>query len=202
MCEPITISALASYAAIGGAAVSAYGAYSGAKEQKQSMMYQSQVTDNNAIIANNNAITADNNAKRTEEAAKNVEARGQQDLINARRENDRFKGAQRTNLAARGLDLNEGTPLSLQEQTDFFGEVDQVNLKNNTAQDAWRVRADATSQSDSANMLRYDSGMLRSNAKTMASKSRSISPGLAAGTSLLSSAGNVADKWYKPKSRG
>jgi len=170
MCEPATI--MLAVSAVG-AGMTAVSAYNNSQAQKSSLLYQGAV--------------AENNAKTIEYQAQDVERRGQQDLINARRENDRLKGAQRATMAARGLDLTEGTPATLLQDTDYFGAVDQANIKNTTAKNAWATRVGAQNSASDATMLNNKAG--------------SISPGMAATTSLMTSAGSVASSWYKTSAK-
>jgi ribosomal protein L9 len=148
-------------------AVSAYGAYNSAQGQKQSLEYQSKVDANNATVG--------------EWQAQDAEKRGQDDAARARRANSQQRGAQRTALAANGLDLNSGSALSLLDDTEYFGAVDQQTVANNTTQEAWALRNRAANFTAASNLH-----------KTGASN---ISPGFAAGSSMLSSASSVADKW-------
>lgn len=173
MCEPVTaaLAVAAPYLAAAGAAVTAIGAYNNSKAEKSSLLYQGAV--------------ADNNARTLEYQAQDQERRGELEKTNARRENDKLKGQQITVMAARGLDLSEGTPATLLQDTDYFGAVDQANIKNTTAKQAWATRIGAQNETDNSALLR--------------SKSSSINPGMAATTSLISSAGSVAGSWYKAR---
>lgn len=165
MCEPTTLLAAASLA------VGVVGSVNQATAQKDSLMYQGQV--------------AENNAKTLELEAQDAQRRGEQDKINAQQRNNQVKGAQRVSLAARGLDLGEGTAKTLLDQTDYFGAVDQATIENNTNKDMWRIRVGAQNESDKAGLL--------------SSKSNSIDPFMAGATTLIGGAGSVADKWYKYK---
>ncbi|AOS80265.1 hypothetical protein Q5W_15450 [Hydrogenophaga sp. PBC] len=162
MCEPTTL-------AIAGLAISGYGAYQGAQSQKAQATYNAQV--------------ADNNAKTSEYAAQDAIRRGDEEAAAIRRNADMLKGSQRASMAARGLDLAEGTAAELQDQTDFFSFADQATARNNAQREAWAIR------NQGAN-YRSEAGMQRATA-------RGINPTLAAGTSLLGGAGQVADRWYK-----
>jgi hypothetical protein len=147
MCEPTTILAVAS------TAVSAYGAYSSARGQRQALEYQSKVDANNATVA--------------EWQAQDAEKRGQETATRARRENAQLRGAQRVSLAANGLDLNSA--------------VDQQTIANNTTQEAWALRNRAANFTAASNLHKAGAS--------------NIKPAFVAGSSILSSASSVADKW-------
>lgn len=150
------------------AAVSAYGAYQSSMAQKKSAEYQAQVAQNNAQIASWNAQDA-------------LE-RGQRAEADQRMKNSQFKSDQRASLAARGLDLGEGSPVDILATTDFMGERDALAIRDNAAREAWGYRIQANNSTDNANLL--------------ISKANSENPTMAAGMSLLGSAGSVASKWY------
>lgn len=157
--------------AIASTAMSAYGAYNQAQGQKKSMEYQAQV--------------ADVNAKRAEFAAQDAEARGQKDLQTARQRASAMQGAQRASLAARGMDLTAGTPLSLLEDTEYLGAVDQATIKDNTSKEAWRIRNQGADYKANAAAGRTFAG--------------NINPGLSLATSLINSGASVSTAWDKYK---
>ena len=159
-----TLSAAGTLASAG---MSAIGAYQSVQGQKAQLQYQSQVDANNAKIAEWQANEAKN--KGDEEAAK------------IRRQAEQVKGAQRTSMAARGLDLNEGTAQELQDQTDFFSMYDQNTVKRNASNEAWAARQQA--------------GNFTSSSQAKAATAKSMSPLMSATTSLLGSAATVSDRW-------
>lgn len=152
MCEPTTIMLAVSAA---GTAMAAYGTYQQAEAAKDSAEY---------------------NATVSEYAAQDAEARGRQEAMKARQQAAQLRGTQRATMAARGLDLGEGTPLSLLEQTDYFTEVDQATIRNNADKEAWAKRVQGTGFRNEAD---------------------SINPGFSAMTTLLTGTGNVASQWYR-----
>lgn len=168
MCEPATIAAVATYfgaaaetaatiGAIGSAAsvgLGALGAYQTARASKDAAI-------NNARIADMQAADA--------------LKRGEQDRIEALRRGRLMEGQQRASLAARGLDLSEGTPNDILGQTDFFTQADAATLRTNARKEAWARQAQA--------------GNYRAEAAA-------TNPGLALTSTLLGGAGRVADRWY------
>lgn len=125
--------------------------------------------------ASANQQIANNNAKVAEYQAQDIERRGQEDAMAVQRKAAALKSAQRVNLASKGLDLGYGTAADLQDQTDFFAASDVATTRTNAAKDAWGKRA------------------MGANYRAEASAQNPLMAG--AGT-LLSGAGQVADKWY------
>lgn len=150
------------------AGMSAYGMYQQSRAAKD--------------MANYNAQIADNNAKTAEIQAQDALKRGDEDANAIRRNADMLKGSQRASMAAKGLDLAEGTAAELQDQTDFFSLVDQQTARGNAAKHAWGIRVQGGNYNSEAAMQR--------------ASARSINPGFSAATSLVGSAGQVADRWY------
>lgn len=127
MCEPATITLIATAAS---AATSAYGAYQTSSVQKQ--------------VARNNAITA-------EYAAQDAQRKGELDAQEINRRAAAMKSSQRTALAANGLDVAYGTAGDLQDQVDFFAESDRGTARTNAARTAYNYRtqgANYQAQSD------------------------------------------------------
>lgn len=147
MCSP-----LIAFAAV--AALSAKNAYDTAKVNRG-------VAEQNAAVAEQKRVDA--------------LSRGEQDAMAARRAAGQQAGAQRAGFSARGLDISEGTPADLIDQTDFFGQTDVATARTNARKEAWGYQAQKNGFESAA---------------------ASSSPGRAAGASLLSSAGSVAANWY------
>ena len=163
-----TLATVGTVATVAGVGLSAYGMYQQSKAAKD--------------MANYNAQVADNNAKTAEIQAQDALKRGDEEANAVRRNADMLKGSQRASMAAKGLDLAEGTAAELQDQTDFFSLVDQQTARSNAAKQAWGIRAQGGNYSSEAVAQRATAG--------------SISPGMAGATSLLSGAGQVAGRWY------
>lgn len=123
MCLPV---AAAMWAAV---AISAVTAYSASEAQKNQAEYQSKVAANNAKVA--------------EWQAADAKARGDQDAANVRRKYAALQGTQAASLAARGLDITEGSANAILTDTDFFSAYDQNVTRSNAEREAWghKVRA-------------------------------------------------------------
>ena len=117
---------------------------------------------------------AANNAKVAEYQAQSALASGERDAQAVARRGSQLEGAQRARMAANGLDISEGTPAALLDQTNFFTQSDIATTRDNAKKQAWAAQAQAAGYQAQAN----------------------YSPLLASGGSLLLGAGQVADKWY------
>jgi hypothetical protein len=117
-----------------------------------------------------------NNQIMAEYAARDAQQRGEQEAIKVRQRGDAIKSAQRSRLAAAGLDLGVGTATELQDQTDLFSETDQGTARFNAKRDAWSARTQGA------------------NARAAGDASRAQS-NLAAFGTVLGTGAQVAGKW-------
>lgn len=156
MCEPTTIAMAAM--AIGGAL--------SAKAQYNQGQVQAGLMRNNATMA--------------EYAAQDAMRRGDEEAAKVRRQGDQIKGAQRAKMAAAGLDLEAGTAGELQDQVDFFSQMDQNTARSNAKRDAWALREQAKGY-----------GVQGAAAEQQGT--------LGAFSTILATGGQVAGKWYANK---
>jgi hypothetical protein len=154
-----------------GTAVSAVGAMQASAAQKNAYEYQAAVSRNNAKIA--------------EWQAQDALRRGQQQEDDQRRKTAALKGSQRATLAARGLDIGEGSALNILTDTDYLGEQDAMTIRNNANKQAWAARVGASNDMANAELLSMRAG--------------AENPLMSGASTLLSGAGSVADRWYKYK---
>jgi hypothetical protein len=119
-----------------------------------------------------------NNQIMAEYAAQDALQRGDQEANAALRRARQTAGTQRATMAARGLDLTEGSPADLLDQTSFFGEQDAATARLNARREAWSARVQG------ANAAREGS---------LAARNANLS---AFGTVLTGST-RVADTWYR-----
>lgn len=156
------------YMQYAGMAMSAVGAMQNSQGTKAAYGAQAQVARNNATLAGWQA----------EDAIR----RGGRSASLSRSKTNQMKGTQRARLAANGVDLGVGSALQILTDTDHFGEIDATTITDNAAREAWAIRSQATNFSNEAGLLQARSDNER--------------PWMAAGTSLLTSAGRVAGNWY------
>lgn len=143
------------YTSMAGAGLSAYGQYQGAQAAKDAANYNAKVAEMQAADARDRGVYEQ-------------EALG--------RKIGQMRGQQRANMAANGLDLTDGTPAALLDQTDYYGLEDQRTLANN-------INREAAGYGTRANLAR--------------AQADGYDPTMAASASLLTNAGTVADRWYK-----
>lgn len=82
-------------------------------------------------VATNKA--AEYNAKRYEEEAAMAAEQGLQAEAQQRAKTKQYVGAQRAGYGASGVDVNEGTPLEVQADTERIGELDALTIQANTS---------------------------------------------------------------------
>jgi len=156
-----------------GMGMQAVGAYNNSRATKTAYNAQAQVQRNNAIIAGWQADDA--------------LARGNQNALRVQMQARGVKGKQRASMAANGVDTTTGSALDVLTDTDYFAQQDVSTVKDNAAREAWALRNQAAGANADSELL--------------ASRAAAENPGLAAGASLLSSAGQVAGRWYTPKGK-
>lgn len=143
------------YSSIAGTALSAYGQYQQASAARDAARY---------------------NQKVAEIQASDALDRGDQEQAMLGRKVADLRGRQRVAMAKSGLDLSEGSPAAILDQTDYYGLEDQRTIANN-------ARREAAGYANRGNLA----GM----------QADGMDPLLATGGSLLTNAGTVADKWYR-----
>lgn len=165
--------------AIGGV-VSGVSAYQQGKSQQAMYDYQSQVATNNAKIANNNAAL---------ERQEGIEESRLQ-----RMKTIQAVGNQQAAMAANGLDITQGTPLDVIEDTSAMGELDALQVQYNSERKALAYEAQANNFTNQANLdsiagqNAYSAGLMN---------------GAAAGLNGLGDAArSVSRVWYKGGKNG
>lgn len=184
MCELISAATMASVLGEGAAALTAMDAISvlGAGIGAMSAVQQGQAASANAayqaqVHANNQIIA--------ERQATDALKRGDMEATRHRQAVEGLKGRQRTALASANLDLSSGSPLDILADTAGLGELDALTIESNAAREAAGYRAQGMN-------FGAEAALERSRAKSSLASS-----GLAAGASLLTGVGTVADRWYR-----
>lgn len=152
----------------GGMVTSAIGNYYSAAAQKSSLKAQAGIADTNARIAELGAQSALNQGQQQAGAVS----------LNA----GRLKSSQRVAMAANGIDLGVGNAAEIQASTDIMKEIDVATIEASAVRSAWGYRTQAVNYQNEAIMKR--------------GAADGISPGGSAFSSLLGSAGGVAQSWY------
>jgi len=167
MCEPTTMMALT-------AASTALGAY----QSYQQGQYQSEMADYNSQVSQNNAIVQ---SRLAEDAVK----RGEREELQHRLKVAKQKGDQKAAFAANGVDVSSGSPLVVAEDTDALGELDALTIRNNAEREAYGYRVNANNYNNQAELDSLQGDLYKS-----AGTSNAF------GT-LLTGSGKVSEQWYK-----
>lgn len=154
---------------IGGAATSAIGAYFTAKGQKNNL--------------NASAGIADTNARLSELTAQSALFQGQREEQASRIATANLKEKQRAGYAGSGISLDSETVQRVLTSTDVMGEIDANTINANAARAAWGYRTESVNYTNEA--------------LTSRAAAKAINPKGQAVTSLINSAGPIADNWYK-----
>jgi hypothetical protein len=159
---------------IGGALSSAIGAYASVHATKANLRMQ-------AILNSINAQTA-------ERTAGSVMAAGQHEEQASMLRTAQLKSTQQADFAASGIDLGEGSAARVLTSTDVMGAIDKNTIAANAVRQAWGYRTGAVNDNNQGLFSAASAG--------------SMSAGSTAATSLLGSAGQVAQSWYMLNKQG
>lgn len=182
---PTQASQLGGVFAIAGAVQGAIGSYFNAKSQALQLESQSSSLAFQADMSRLNAVQAEFTAQQIMRAG-NLK-QGQVSLRAGK-----IKSSQRASLAARGIDLGVGSAVETIATTDLMKEIDMLTVNSET------VRSAEAARLQRQNYLTQAAIQDVSSENVMAS-SRTISPAMAATTSLLGSASSVANAWYQDR---
>ncbi len=160
---------------VAGAGLSAFGQWKQAQSQKAMYAAEAKIAKQNQKIAN---AQADDAIKRGGEAD-----------IELRRRYAQTRGSQVAKLASNGVALDEGSALSVLQDTDMFEQIDSQRTRNNAQREAWGYRVQGENYA-------ADAAMSRAAGRAVAGAAP-----LAIGGSLLSSAAEVSDKWLRFKAQ-
>jgi hypothetical protein len=136
----------------------------------------------NAEYSRYNAQIARNNEQYATWAAEDAVERGNAAISEKTRQAAALKGTQIASMAARGLDLSEGTPLNILTDTDIMLQQDVDTLKNNASREAWSARVRGSNSSAEASLLNR--------------KAENENPWLVGAGTMASGLGSVASRWY------
>jgi len=147
-----------------GATVSAAGAYMQSKAQKDALGYQEKEAQMNAQLQG--------------QMAEDAIARGNRDAQDHMQKAAMMKSSQKAAIAANGIDVSQGSPASILDDTDYMAKVDVGRIKGNAQREAWGYKVGQTNASNTALMLD--------------AQGDNINPGMNA---LMSGVSSVASNW-------
>jgi hypothetical protein len=153
---------------IGGAATSAIGAYGTASANRIAMRSQANIAEINARIS--------------EQAAQGELLKGEREEQRTRLNTAQLKSRQRAVMAASGVDLGSDSATNILTGTDVMGEIDANTVAANAVRSAWGYRTQASNYTTDAIVKR--------------GAAKGMSPTTAMASSLMGSAGSVAQSWY------
>ena len=109
-------------------------------------------------VARMNQANSQMMADAQEQAARAAEQKGLAEEQKKRQQTSQLIGSKRAQLASQGSDINDGSAVDIIGDTARAGEVDALNIRSDTAQDAWlkRVQAASTRNQASASGLQAD----------------------------------------------
>lgn len=190
---------------IAGMATSAIGSYYGAKIQQEqlkaqasNLRYQSQ---SQAMTLRFQKDLATLNAGLAENDAQQILLAGEREAGQISRRYGRAKSGNRASMAARGVQLGEGSTAEVEASIELAKQQDMLTINANRVRAAESARMQRTNYQTQASMLGVSasnvSGMGAMSAANLMSSADSISPFGNTFTSLLGSAGTVASTWYR-----
>jgi hypothetical protein len=171
--------------AVAGAVQGAIGSYFNAKSQQLQLESQASSLAFQADISRINAVQAEFTAEQIMRAG-NLK-QGQVSLRAGK-----IKSSQRASMAARGIDLGVGSAVETIATTDLMKEIDMLTVNSETVRGAEAARLQRQNYMTQAAIQDVSSDNLYAS-------SRTISPSMAATSSLLGSAGSVANAWYQDR---
>ena len=177
MCLPVAgLAAVSTAATVAGAAISAVGAINSANANAAQSQYQAAVARQNQDFANQQA--------QYEIQKGNIEEQ------KSRQQTAQMIGAARSRAGAGNIDVNSGSPLSLQTDTASLGEMDALTIRNNAARNAYGYQVQGLSYGSSAQLD-----------ESAAANDRTAG-WFNAGSSILGGAGQLSSKWAQFKTTG
>jgi hypothetical protein len=175
---------------IGGAATSAIGAYGTASANRIALNSQANIAEINARIA---STVGEYNAGISERKAQTALKQGEREQQRSRLGTAQLKSSQRAAMAANGIDLGSDTATNILTGTDVMGEIDADTIRQNAVMSAWGYRAEGANARIQSSI---QAGNLTVDASQRRGAANAINPFMSATSSLLGSAGGVAQSWY------
>lgn len=161
--------------ALGGVS-GAYGAISSANAQAGAANYNASIAAQNAELAKKNEEIASQSGM-AQEAIQQQKTRA-------------YVGELKTQQAASGVDVNSGSAVDVRSSAAELGELDALTVRSNATREAFSYGQQAESLKAESALDKFEA----SNASTAG--------GINAASTILGSAGNAVDNYYKYKLQG
>jgi len=94
------------------------------------------------------------NARIAEVQAQDAVTRGREAESQLRTQTRGLIGSQRAGFAGQGLDISVGSPVDVQGDTAYLGELDAQTIRANAAREAWGYRVEAADRRMAADIAR------------------------------------------------
>lgn len=111
------------------------------------------------------AVMADNSAKLQELQAQSALLTGEREEQGVRLQTAQLKSRQTATMAARGLDLGEGTPLAVLTSTDLMGEHTAIGIQQQALLAALGHRTQAANAATEADVKRLQASMVEAGSR-------------------------------------
>ena len=194
MCDAVAFPSILSSMGAGGASASTVNMVATMGNAVGSMGMGGLVTMGSTLMtAKANSDMAKYQADVATMQAEDAIARGQLEEDRARRRAASFKGTQRSQLAASGVELDSGSASDLQADTAMLSELDALTIRNNAEREAWAYEARAGMADAKASNI-MTTGFF--NAAGQAIDAFDVGPSILGGEGYEP----VADRWYEPDS--
>lgn len=178
-------SAISPWLSVAGAVQGAIGSYYSAKSQQYQLQSQASSLQFQQSLSSINA-------RQAEMQAQSILQAGQQQAAQYGLRAGQAKGAARASMAARGGALSEGSNVELMASQDYAKEMDLLTINANAIRAAEAARAQGVNYG-------IQGAMQGISAENAARSAGSISPFMAAGTSLLGSATAIGGQWFRDR---
>jgi hypothetical protein len=170
--------------ALAGIGLQVYGQVQSGRQQKKAAQAAAASSTSYAELADYNAAIAELQA---EDAIK----RGELEEQRFRSQVRGMIGGQRAAFAASNVDVNWGSPLDVQADAAFLGELDALQIRTNASREAWGHMVQAEDYRRRGEILRKEG------ANALAAGNQAlIGSVIGAGTTLLTGAGNLLMQKY------
>lgn len=123
----------------------------------------------------------DFNAQRADRASYQAMRAGREQRARSRLQYAQQRSRQRVAMAANGVALDEGSAVEMQATLDFFDNADAQTIELNALQQAWGYRDAALEQ----------------RMQSAGYEAKKVSPTVAQNSTLLTTASQLAQQWYR-----
>jgi hypothetical protein len=130
-----------------GTVIELYASHKKAAAEKAAGTAAQDAANSQADLADYNAHVADVQSQDAIEVGADQESRFREGVRGA-------IGTQRVNAAAQGVDVGFGSPVDVQSDAAYLGELDALQIKNNAKRTAWGYKVQASDLRASATIAR------------------------------------------------